>query len=128
MGDKDEVLHGFTWRSGIKTATLGIIIWNDVFLYTTEDGDKLAIIVLDTEGLFDQEMTPNDNLRVTLLSTLLSSIHIFNLSNSMQNYLLTHLKTATNVAKLMLTYDLDVSEKPFQALLFLFRDWVRCLC
>ena len=53
MGDKDEPLQGFSWKSRTKRDTTGIIMWSDVFLHLNEYGEKLAIVLMDTQGLFD---------------------------------------------------------------------------
>jgi atlastin len=123
MGGQDEPLFGFSSRSGIKRDTTGIIFWNDVFLYNNEKtGEKLAIIVMDTQGLFDNDTTPLDNSRIFALSSLISSIQIFNLTGVIQEDQLQYLQFATEYAKFA-TED-SVSGKAFQKLVFLIRDWV----
>lgn len=52
MGFGDEPLVGFPWKKGSEGVTDGILIWSDVFLHTTENAEKLAIILVDTQGLF----------------------------------------------------------------------------
>lgn len=73
--------------------TTGIVIWNDIFFHTVEStGEKLAIVVMDTQGLFDNETTPMENSRIFALSTLISSIQILNLSNLIQEDQLQYLQ------------------------------------
>lgn len=124
MGDKNDPLNGFSWRSGSARDTTGIIIWNDVFLYTAEEtNEKIAIVVIDTQGLFDNETTAMDNSRIFALGTLISSIQILNLSGVLQEDQLQYLQFATEFAKFA-KIDNRMSEKPFQNLMFLIRDWV----
>lgn len=52
MGSSDQPLTGFLWNQKFVGGTDGILIWSDVFLHTTSDNEKLAIIFVDTEGLF----------------------------------------------------------------------------
>lgn len=53
MGSSDSPLTGFSWKKGSQRETSGIVIWSDVFLHTSVVGEKLAIILTDTQGLFD---------------------------------------------------------------------------
>ncbi|XP_070508821.1 atlastin-like [Chironomus tepperi] len=123
MGDKSDPLQGFSWRSGSARDTTGIIIWNDVFLHTiAETDEKIAIVVIDTQGLFDNETTAMDNSRIFALGTLISSIQILNLSGVLQEDQLQYLQFATEFAKFA-KIDNKNSEKPFQNLMFLIRDW-----
>ncbi len=48
------------------------------------DGDNYAIVLMDTQGLFDRESTYQENTVVFSLSTLLSSLQILNLSKNIQ--------------------------------------------
>jgi len=73
MGKADEPLAGFSWQSGARRDTIGIIMWSDVFLHTVDKtGEKIAIFVMDTQGLFDNDSTPTDNSRIFSLGTLIS--------------------------------------------------------
>lgn len=56
MGAADRPLTGFSWKKGSAKETSGILIWSDVFLHKTKFGEKLAIILTDTQGLFDTEV------------------------------------------------------------------------
>ncbi|KAG5668473.1 hypothetical protein PVAND_016412 [Polypedilum vanderplanki] len=124
MGGEDEALLGFSWRSGSTRDTTGIIMWNDVFLHEVPTtGEKLAIIVMDTQGLFDNETSPMDNSRIFALGTLISSIQVLNLSGVVQEDQLQYLQFATEFAKFATADSQGTSGKPFQNLLFLIRDW-----
>ena len=85
MGDPNEPLAGFSWRSGTKRDTTGIILWSDIFLHTLENtGEEIAIVIMDTQGLFDNETSPADNSRIFALGTLISSIQLLNLVQIVQ--------------------------------------------
>lgn len=123
MGTKDDPLSGFTWRSGTKRDTTGIIMWNDIFLHTVEStGEKIAIVIMDTQGLFDNETSPADNSRIFALGTLISSIQVLNLVGIIQEDQLQYLQFATEFARFA-SADQAGGGKPFQNLLFLIRDW-----
>ncbi|KAG5679474.1 hypothetical protein PVAND_009039 [Polypedilum vanderplanki] len=77
MGSADEPLTGFSWCAGSTRDTSGISVWNDAFLHTDmKSGEKIAIIVMDTQGLFDNETTTNKKLKKFSLS-----VHCFHLSS-----------------------------------------------
>ena len=124
MGEPDKPLTGFTWKSGTKRDTTGIIMWSDVFLHTIDQtGEKIAIFVMDTQGLFDNNSTPTDNSRIFALGTLISSIQVLNLMNRTQEDQLQYLQFATEFAKFASKNKEDLSIKAFQNLTFLIRDW-----
>ncbi len=77
LGGPNEPLTGFSWKPGSKRDTTGILIWSDVFLYDSDAG-KFAIILMDTQGLFDHKTPPEVNARIFSMSMLLSSLQIFN--------------------------------------------------
>jgi atlastin len=64
--------------------TTGIVFWSDVFLHTTEDGEELAIIVIDTQGLFDHDTPSAINSKIFTFTTLMSSYQIYNLHQLVQ--------------------------------------------
>lgn len=125
MGEKDEPLRGFSWRPGATRDTTGIIIWSDVFLHKHEmTGEEIAIIVMDTQGLFDNLTTATGNSRIFALGTLISSIQVLNLSGVVQEDQLQYLQFATEFAKFAAADKNGSNAKPFQNLMFLNRDWV----
>jgi atlastin len=77
-------LKGFSWKPGVTRNTTGIVFWSDVFLYDSDDGDKYAILLIDTQGLFDHDTPPAMNAKIFSFTTLISSLQIFNLANMFQ--------------------------------------------
>lgn len=68
-------------------------------LYLYNINLQLAVILLDTQGAFDSESTVRDCATVFALSTMLSSVQIYNLSQNIQEDDLQHLQvrsTTTN--------------------------------
>lgn len=122
FGAPDTPLVGFSWRSGTRRDTTGILMWSDVFLHDKANGDKIAIILLDTQGLFDNETTVAENSKIFSLSNLLSSCQILNLSGIIQEDQLQYLQFATEFATFNLS-KASLSSKPFQKFMFLIRDW-----
>jgi len=85
-------------------------------------------LLIDTQGLFDGNNTLKQNGNIFTLSTLISSIQIFNLSQRMQEDSLGNLLFA-EFGRLALTKKNQNSKssttnsKPFQRIVFLIRDW-----
>ncbi|KAK3554208.1 hypothetical protein QTP70_020086 [Hemibagrus guttatus] len=120
MGGDDEPLTGFSWRGGCERETTGIQAWSEVFVVEKSDGSKVAVLLVDTQGAFDSQSTIKDCATVFALSTMTSSIQVYNLSQNIQEDDLQHLQLFTEYGRLALE---EVYEKPFQKLLFLIRDW-----
>ena len=96
IGGPEEPLIGFSWRGGSKRDTTGVIMWSDVFLHEADNGDKIAIILMDTQGLFDTKTSQTDNSRILSMSTLMSSVQIYNLPRQIQEDNLEYLQV-TNI-------------------------------
>ncbi|XP_045530273.1 atlastin isoform X2 [Pieris brassicae] len=120
LGSDDEPLGGFSWRGGSERDTTGILMWSEIFKATLDDGEEVAIILLDTQGAFDSESTVRDCATVFALSTMLSSVQIYNLSQNIQEDDLQHLQLFTEYGRLALE---DGGRTPFQRLQFVVRDW-----
>ncbi|KAL1430802.1 hypothetical protein MTO96_014667 [Rhipicephalus appendiculatus] len=120
LGDPTAPLKGFSWRGGCERDTTGILVWDEVFLVTTTQGQQLAVLFMDTQGAFDCESTVKDCATIFALSTMTSSVQVYNLSQNIQEDDLQHLQLFTEYGRLA---QQDMSEKPFQKLLFLVRDW-----
>lgn len=124
IGAETESLKGFSWRSGLALNTKGIKIWDDVFLHTNETGQKIAIIVIDSQGLFDHQTSQQNNSKIFAIGTLVSSIQVFNISAQFQLDQLQHLQIAADYANVSKYDNYQPSSKNFQKLVFLVRDWV----
>lgn len=94
-------------------------MWSEIFLHESR-GEKMAIILLDTQGVFDNKTSSKDCAVIFGLSTLLSSVQIYNLSENIQENDIQHLELFSAYGKLALE---DTGFNPFQQLLFLIRDW-----
>jgi atlastin len=124
MGGRNEELTGFSWRCGSSADTKGILFWSDVFLHETPT-EKLAIILMDTQGLFEPGSSQEENAKIFGLSTLLSSVQIVNLQGIMQENQIEYLEMATSLSKYVTRKcnNSVVALKIFQKLIFLIRDW-----
>lgn len=121
LGDLNTPLEGFPWRGGSERDTTGILLWSEPFLVQTSNGE-VAVILMDTQGAFDSQSTVRDCATVFALSTMVSSVQVYNLSQNIQENDLQHLQLFTEYGRLALEAN-DNSSKPFQTLTFLVRDW-----
>ncbi|XP_076441989.1 atlastin-2-like isoform X2 [Babylonia areolata] len=122
LGNDDAPLEGFSWRGGSERDTTGILLWSEPFFCKMRSGEEIAILLMDTQGAFDSESTVRDCATIFALSTMLSSIQVYNLSQNIQEDDLQHLQLFTEYGRLALEGNDNVS-KPFQVLQFLVRDW-----
>ncbi|CAO1299131.1 unnamed protein product [Diamesa serratosioi] len=81
----------------------------------------MAIVLMDTQGLFDNLTTIADNSKIFALGTLFSSVQILNLFSIIQEDHLQYLQFATEFARFASQNNAD--GKPFQNFMFLVRDW-----
>ncbi|XP_067103655.1 atlastin-3 [Osmerus mordax] len=120
LGKDDEPLTGFSWRGGSEPETTGILLWSEVFLVEKNDGTQVAVVLMDTQGAFDSQSTVKDCATIFALSTMTSSIQIYNLSQNIQEDDLQQLQLFTEYGRLAMD---EIFLKPFQSLMFLIRDW-----
>lgn len=118
--DSTASVDGFSWRSGSKPETNGILIWSDIFTHDYENGEKVAIILMDTQGSFDTESSIRDCSTIFALSTMLSSVQCYNVMRNIREDDLQYLHLFTEYGKMCLQ---SSDEKPFQDLVFIVRDW-----
>ncbi|CAG0888198.1 unnamed protein product [Darwinula stevensoni] len=120
LGDEDTPVTGFAWKMSARRVTTGIHIWDEIIPVKLPGGEEACIILMDTEGTFDCEEPLGHSVTVFALSTLLSSLQIYNLKDNIQMDDLLHLQFFTGYGRLCLE---EREEKPFQSFLFLVRDW-----
>ncbi|KAL7525624.1 hypothetical protein ACHAWF_001439 [Thalassiosira exigua] len=75
----------FDWRGGKERNTTGMWMWSDpYFLPRPSKGDEVAVLLVDTQGMFDHETTVGLTAAIFGLSTLLSSYQIYNVDKRIQ--------------------------------------------
>jgi atlastin len=125
---------GFDWRGGSERNTTGIWMWSQPHFVTrpTEDGkgkESMAVLLVDSQGMFDNETTMSLTASIFGLSTLLSSYQIYNVDKRIQEDNLQQLALFSEYARLAVQADQSHQSagveivKPFQRMEFLVRDW-----
>jgi len=86
--------------SDTASGAISLEIWNDVFLHTAKDSkDDIAIILMNTHGLFDRNASSDNSLKVFLLGSLLSSIYVLNFPDFLENVTNKYLEHANKLKK-----------------------------
>ncbi|EER17105.1 atlastin, putative [Perkinsus marinus ATCC 50983] len=118
--------HGFHWRPGMDKCTEGIWVWSVPFVRQLNSGEKVALVLMDTQGAWDSKMTKEQSATVFGLTAVLSSKQIYNTSKQIQEDKVENLHFFMEVASAALRVSGDEGAqrgKPFQCLEFLVRDW-----
>lgn len=111
--------------------TTGLQMYGRPFVRTDKNGQKVAILLMDTQGLFDNATTTVLTNAIFGLSTLISSYEIYNVTRQLQEDKLQQLHFFTAFSRSALK-EFAKSQKqakdeqpraPFQHLDFLIRDW-----
>jgi hypothetical protein len=123
LGGPHEELLGFSWKHGTTADTKGVMMWSDVFLYDAPNGEKIAIVVIDTQGLFEKGSTTEENGKIFSFSTLISSIQIINIKERIEESQIKSLQSAIDLTKLITKKQKNSTWKAFQSLIFLLRDF-----
>ncbi|CAN0527119.1 unnamed protein product, partial [Ectocarpus sp. 8 AP-2014] len=63
-------LRSFEWRGGVERMTTGIWMWSEPFVRRTGGGKEVAVLVVDTQGMFDNETSMGLTACIFAVSTL----------------------------------------------------------
>jgi atlastin len=80
--------NGFAWAGGQNRQTTGIWMWSEPFIRKVSSyPEPIAILLMDTQGMFDNETTMALTARIFGLSTLISSYQVlFMIYNFCSNF------------------------------------------
>lgn len=95
-------------------------MYSKIFTHDFENGEKIAIVLLDTQGIFDNRTNTKECTSIFALSMLLASIQCYNVMQNVQEDDLQSLELFTEFGRLAAEHS---SEKLFQKLFFIIRDW-----
>lgn len=113
----------YKWIHGRNSGTVGMWMLNCPVILEI-DGHATAVILIDTQGIFDTQLDIESTTALFGLSTLISSYQIYNLDKRIQEdnlqYLALFSEFATVVTKVLKG---TTNLKPFQHINLLVRDW-----
>lgn len=82
----------FGWRGGQERQTTGIWMWSEPFIRKVPSHpEEVAVLLMDTQGMFDNETSMQLTACIFGLSTLISSYQIYNVDKRIQEDNLQHL-------------------------------------
>jgi atlastin len=115
---------GFHWKNSAERQTTGILMWSEPF-FITRNRKKIAVVLIDTQGCFDEQTTGQENSAIFALSCLLSSVLIYNVRNLLTEDAFQNLQMFIGYAKFPKDFSRSESNDPesFSNLVFLIRDW-----
>uniref|UniRef100_A0A915C881 GB1/RHD3-type G domain-containing protein n=1 Tax=Parascaris univalens TaxID=6257 RepID=A0A915C881_PARUN len=73
-----KVFEGFVSKRGIERVTTGVWIWNEPIILRTDRGYRLAVFLIDTQGIMDKTQSFGNCAAIFGLSTMISSVQIYN--------------------------------------------------
>lgn len=120
IGNPEEPLTGFESYASSERVTSGIMMWPELFLYDSPEHGKLAIVLMDTQGLFDNQTSLAHNSTIFTLTAMMSSVQIYNVMNNLNENDLQLMQLFSEYGKAALE---NSDSKPFQKLIVLVRDW-----
>mmetsp|Transcript_66955 Transcript_66955/g.160358 ORF Transcript_66955/g.160358 Transcript_66955/m.160358 type:complete len:582 (+) Transcript_66955:117-1862(+) len=133
-GASEASSDGFRFKGGMDKCTEGIWIWSKPFKRNIDNKEYL-LLLMDTQGAWDSEMTKEQSATIFGLTALLSSKLVYNISMQIQEDKVENLGFFMNFAQGALRSAAETNresgneiaeeeiERPFQALDFLVRDW-----
>ena len=73
----DAKQMSFSWRGGVERQTTGVWMWSEPFLRRLPGQERdVAVLLMDTQGMFDNETTMTLTAQIFGLSTLVSSYQV----------------------------------------------------
>ena len=117
--DVENVKRIFNWRKGPTPCTQGIFILKEPIVISFKN-KKIALFLMDTQGIFDNETSDRNQSFLGTFSFLLSSFTLFNVDKGIKS---TDFEAIFNFAKnLRNGYDIFLVQK--ESLMFVVRDWI----
>ena len=90
--------------------TTGIWMWSEPFIHYSEEAEEVAILLMDTQGMFDNETTMNLTAQIFSISTLVSSFQIYNVQNSIGEDKMMHLALFSGYGRIALEPPADTGK------------------
>lgn len=119
----------FEWRGESDRCTKGINLWSDPLEVRLKNGTRIPIILIDTQGCFDDKTSLELDAQLFGVTTLFSSVQVFNTLRTIDEATLQFLEAFTGVASMCNAFHRRGStgsrntSPDFQKLLILVRDF-----
>lgn len=110
----------FHYSAGTIPNTCGIYLWSEPIIYRGSDGQEFALLLMDTQGLYDKNTSNIGNKLLCSFSCLLSSLLVVNISKSFDEKYLQSFSEMFDFARMVMT---EHRSNPLQELVFVVRDF-----
>jgi hypothetical protein len=90
---------GFGVGPSINPCTKGLWMWATPLVGYAEDGEKMNVLVVDSEGIGGLDEDGNHDMRIFSLALLLSSFFVYNSMGSIDENALASLSFVSNISK-----------------------------
>ena len=111
---------GFHFAAGLEPDTKGIFLWSEPIITKDKDGNKVALLIMDAQGLYDKNTSSVGNKLLCSVVSLLSSIVILNIKGHIdEKYLESFGQMLDFAREIMPKEDMN----PFQEMIFTIRDF-----
>jgi len=101
-----EIGKDFNWRGGSSPETSGINVYSEIFEITI-GGQPTAILLMDTQGSFDDQTSFAHNATMFAISALLSSVLIMNVMQGISEDMLQFFQYFASIAQITLEEEND---------------------
>ena len=91
--------NGFGVGPTINPHTKGLWCWGSPLKGTTQDGEKVNILIIDSEGIGALDEDQNHDLKIFTLAILSSSVFIYNSVGSIDENAIQNLSLVINLTK-----------------------------
>ncbi|XP_077531304.1 atlastin-1-like isoform X2 [Haemaphysalis longicornis] len=121
LNDRSAPVQDFSCLGGSERQTTGIWMWNEVFVVKGHQGDEVAVVVMDTHGMFDSDTAFTDRLSMLAFTASVSSVLLYNITHNIQENDLQRLGKLVEYGRTKL--EKKTMECVFQKLVLVVRDW-----
>ncbi|KAF0306889.1 Atlastin-1 [Amphibalanus amphitrite] len=118
---EDAPLTGFPWRGGRQAHTRDLQLWSRPLPVTLADGRTAHVLLVDSQGAFDNVSTPTESVVMRALAGLLSGVQVLNVSRQPQSDDLQQARLCAEYARLLASAAGAPHRTP--RLVLLVRDW-----
>lgn len=121
--------QGFGVGPTINACTKGLWVWSEPVEVENADGEKMTVLVIDSEGLGAFDEDANHDTRIFLLALLLSSYFVYNSVGTIDENALQNLSLIVNLSKQLQVKSNQSSTNPdeiasyFPSFLWVLRDF-----
>lgn len=108
------------WQDDQGSGPTGIWIWPEIFTHDLKNGDKVAIILLKTKGICDNQINLQECKKVLAINMMISSVQCYNLMENIKENDLKNIEMLNEFGQVSVK---ETHKKPFQKLFYIIRDW-----